>query len=163
MTTRPAMLYVTFAAGVLLGGGMEASQQIVSSARIADALTGSRGAAVPMRIDLHINFEFDSARMARIGREQAAELGEAMHLIEQDEGPAAWLLVGHTDAQGARSYNRVLSVRRAESVRAYLVSEFGFDPRDIDVDGWGEDELLDRETTEAAHAVNRRVEVVRLQ
>ena len=163
MTTGQAVVHVTLAGVLLLGGGMEASQQIVSSAAIADALTGSRGAVDSMRIDLHINFEFDSARMARIGREQAAELGEAMQMIEHDEGPAVWLLVGHTDARGARAYNRALSVRRAAAVRAYLTDEFGFDARDIDVEGRGEDALLDRETTDAAHAVNRRVEVVRLQ
>ena len=78
-----------------------------------------------------------------------------------DEGAAGWLLVGHTDARGARSYNQALSVRRARALRAYLIDEFGFDARDIDVDGKGEDELLDPETTEAAHSVNRRVEVVR--
>ena len=137
--------------------------QIVSRAAIADALGGKGVLVSDARIDLHINFEFDSARMTAGGRAQAEELGEALLLVEYDEGPAEWLLVGHTDAQGALSYNRGLSVRRAESVRAYLVDEFGFDPRDITVEGRGEDQLLDEETTEAAHAVNRRVEVVRRQ
>ena len=137
--------------------------QIVSRVVIEDRLTSKGVLVSDMRIDLHINFEFDSARMTRGGRAQAEELGEAMRSIAHDDGPAEWMLVGHTDAQGARSYNRALSVRRAESVRAYLVEEFGFDPRDIAVEGRGEDELQDRETTEAAQAVNRRVEVVRLQ
>ena len=140
----------------------ESQGQLVSREAIADTLT-DKGVGLSMRIDLHINFEFDSARMTRGGWAQAEELGAAMLSIAYDEGPAEWVLVGHTDEQGARSYNRALSVRRAESVRAYLVDEFGFDPRDIAVEGRGEDELLDGETTEAAHAVNRRVEVARLQ
>ena len=136
----------------------EMPSQIVPSARIAETLTApTRGARARRRMNLHINFEFDSARMTRDGRAQAAQLGEAMRMISD----AVWLLVGHTDAQGTRSYNQALSLRRAASVRAYLVDEFGLDPRDIDVEGRGEDELLDSDTTDAAHSVNRRVEVVR--
>ena len=71
--------------------------------------------------------------------------------------------MGHTDALGARAYNEALSLRRARVVRRFLVDEFGFDPRDIEVEGRGEDELLSRGTTEAAHSVNRRVEVIRLR
>ena len=141
----------------------ESQGEIVSRAAISDAL-GAKGVLVSdARMDLHINFEFDSARLTEGGRAQAEELGEALLLVEYDEGPAEWLLIGHTDAQGTRSYNRALSVRRAAAVRAYLTDEFGFDARDIDVEGQGEDQLLDEETTEAAHAVNRRVEVVRRQ
>ena len=136
--------------------------QIVTSEEIIDALLDAiRGAQVRPRIDLHVNFEFDSARMTRDGRAQAAELGEGLNEVADRAGLSPeWLLVGHTDAQGARAYNRALSLRRAEAVRSYLVDAFGFDPRAIDVEGRGEEELLDPETTEAAHSVNRRVEVV---
>ena len=91
----------------------ESQGQIVSRAAIADTLTSKGVLVSDMRIDLHINFEFDSARMTRGGRAQAEELGEAMRSIAYDEGPAECLLVGPTDAQGARSYNRALSVRCA--------------------------------------------------
>ena len=140
----------------------EAQGQIVSSEEIVAALTDTtRGARVRPRVDIHINFEFDSARMTRDGRAQARQLGEAMRFIADDARRLPeWLLVGHTDARGAHSYNASLSARRARAVRVYLVDEFGFDPHDIDVEGRGEDELLDREMTEAAHAVNRRVELV---
>ena len=135
--------------------------QVVPSAAIAETLA-RRGGGVRPRIDLDINFEFDSARMTRDGRAQAEQLGEAMLMVADDVGRREeWLVVGHTDAQGARSYNHALSLRRAEAVRAYLAEEFGFDRRDIDVDGRGEDELLDTAMSEAAHSLNRRVEVVR--
>ena len=136
--------------------------QVVPSAAIARTLARTRGGGVRPRIDLDINFEFDSVRMTRDGRAQAEQLGEAMLMVADDVGRREeWLVVGHTDAQGARSYNQALSRRRAEAVRAYLVEEFGFDRRDIDVDGRGEDELLDTAMSEAAHSLNRRVEVVR--
>ena len=172
MDIRRNGLCVTFSVGMLLAGGVEAGQRrdepreaqgrFVPSAEIVGALANpTRDTRGRPRIDLHINFEFDSARMTRDGREQAEQLGEAMLRIVADDGSAEWLLVGHTDAEGARSYNQALSMRRARAVRAYLMDEFGFDPRDIDVDGRGEDELLDPEMSEAAHSVNRRVEVVR--
>ena len=145
-----------------LRGARRAMQgQVVPSAAIAETLA-RRGGGVRPRIDLDINFEFDSARMTRDGRAQAEQLGEAMLMVADDVGRREeWLVVGHTDAQGARSYNHALSLRRAEAVRAYLAEEFGFDRRDIDVDGRGEDELLDTAMSEAAHSLNRRVEVVR--
>ena len=143
---------------------VQAQGRIVPTAEIVDTLTDyKKGARVRPRMDLHINFEFDSDRMTRDGRAQAEELGSAMRRITDDEGAAEFLLVGHTDGQGARSYNQALSVRRADTVRAYLLEEFGFDRRDIDVEGRGEDELLDRGMMEAAHSINRRVEVVRLR
>ena len=172
MDMRRVVPCVTFLVGVSLAGGVEVAQRVeeprqeqgrfVPSAEIVGALANpARDTRGRPRIDLHINFEFDSARLTRDGREQAEQLGEALLTIVDDEGAAGWLLVGHTDARGARSYNQALSVRRARALRAYLIDDFGFDARDIDVDGKGEDELLDPETTEAAHSVNRRVEVVR--
>ena len=143
--------------------------RIVTSEEIVDALTEPKIGTVVPRINLHINFDFDSARMTRDGRAQAEELGEAMIHVQSSEQSEnrdgrrkRWLLVGHTDSQGARSYNQALSLRRADAVRAYLVEEFRFDSRDIVAEGRGEDELLDAASlTEAAHSVNRRVEVVR--
>ena len=132
-------------------------RRLVSSAEIVEALTPVRtmGASPRPRIDLTVNFEFDSARLTRAGREQARELGDALR-----GGVGRVLLVGHTDAQGSRAYNEALSRRRAAALRDFMVDEFGLDPRNVDVDGRGEDDLLFTETTDAAHRLNRRVEVI---
>lgn len=134
-------------------------RRLVSSAEIVEALTPDRtsrmGADPRPRIDLIINFEFDSARLTWDGREQAAELGGALR-----GGVGRVLLVGHTDAQGSRAYNEALSRRRAAAVRDFVVEEFGLDPSNVDVEGRGEDQPLFTETTEAAHSLNRRVEVI---
>lgn len=148
---------------LLQGVRWEWQRQVVTSKGIAETLAEPAGVVEDRgRLELHLPFEFDSARMTREGRLQAEELGEAMRMIAADASQSVvWLLVGHTDALGTRSYNRALSVRRAEALREYLVDEFGFDPLDIDIEGRGEDEPVDTAMTEAAHAVNRRVEVVR--
>jgi OOP family OmpA-OmpF porin len=45
---------------------------------------------------------------------------------------------GHTDRLGSQAYNQKLSLRRAESVKAYLVQSAGIDSAKFDVTGKGE-------------------------
>ena len=162
-TSRGALDYGrASAAGIAAQDTPPGVRRMVPMREIVDALDtgGSR-----RRIDLWISFDFDSARLTRQGWEQAEALGEALRAIVDGE-PASrpvFLVVGHTDAQGPRSYNANLSVRRAETVREVLVDDFDLDGRDIEIEGRGEDELLSRERTEAAHAANRRVEVIRIR
>ena len=141
---------------------------VVAAAEIVEALRRRepgdvRGAG--MGIDLWINFEFDSARLTPSGRDQADTLGDALlDLAAYERGRGlSIVLVGHTDTQGARAYNDRLSLRRAEAVRDYLVDGFGLDPRDVDieVEGRGERDPMSSLETDAAHALNRRVEVIR--
>jgi len=47
------------------------------------------------------------------------------------------IAIGHTDSIGSDAYNQKLSVRRAESVKAYLVSK-GVEPNRIYTEGKGE-------------------------
>ena len=151
-------------ASAATGEGQDQAGRFVPARSIVESLAGNDDRSGRRRIDLPIHFEFDSARLTRDGLEQAAALGDALVDLAAGGGRAtAFLLVGHTDAQGARAYNEALSLRRARVVRRFLVDEFGFDPQDIEVEGRGEDELLSHRTTEAAHSVNRRVEVIRLR
>jgi OOP family OmpA-OmpF porin len=67
-------------------------------------------------------------------------------------------VVGHTDSTGTEEYNQQLSLRRATTVKDYLVSH-GIDASIIDVSGKGESQpVADNRTTEG-RAQNRRVEV----
>ena len=146
------------------GEGQDQAGRFVPAGAIVESLAWDDDRRGQRRIDLPIHFEFDSVRLTRDGREQAAALGDALLDLAEAAGRlGVFLLVGHTDAQGTRVYNEALSLRRARVVRRFLVDELGFDPRDIEVEGRGEDELLSGGTTEAAHSVNRRVEVIRLR
>lgn len=69
-------------------------------------------------------------------------------------------LVGHTDASGALAPNLALSRRRAESVMARLISEFGTDPRQIAADGVGFLSPRDTNLTADGREKNRRVEAM---
>jgi outer membrane protein OmpA-like peptidoglycan-associated protein len=66
---------------------------------------------------------------------------------------------GHTDSVGSDSYNQGLSERRAESVRAYLVSQ-RISPQTISTAGFGESRPVASNATAAGRQQNRRVELV---
>ena len=67
-------------------------------------------------------------------------------------------VIGHTDSDGTEEYNQALSVRRAESVRDYMVSE-GVDASIIDVSGQGESDPIASNATKEGRAQNRRVDI----
>jgi OOP family OmpA-OmpF porin len=67
-------------------------------------------------------------------------------------------VIGHTDSDGSEAYNQALSVRRAESVRNYMVSE-GVDSSIIDVSGEGESNPVASNATKEGRAQNRRVDI----
>lgn len=68
-------------------------------------------------------------------------------------------VAGHADTTGNRTYNQVLSQKRAEAVRAELLND-GLSPASVVVVGRGEDSLL-VSTRDGMHAPkNRRVEII---
>jgi OOP family OmpA-OmpF porin len=73
------------------------------------------------------------------------------------------IAVGHTDSIGSDAYNQKLSVRRAESVKAYLVSK-GIEPNRIYTEGKGKKQPIAPNTINGhdnpeGRAKNRRVEI----
>jgi outer membrane protein OmpA-like peptidoglycan-associated protein len=66
---------------------------------------------------------------------------------------------GHTDDQGDAVYNKRLSQRRADAVRAYLIKK-GVDAGRLDAVGFGEEQFKTSNATAAGRATNRRVEFV---
>lgn len=64
---------------------------------------------------------------------------------------------GHTDSRGAADANKELSQRRAEAVRTYLVSK-GVEAERLEALGYGEEKPLERGSSQAAYAKNRRVD-----
>ena len=68
------------------------------------------------------------------------------------------IAVGHADAVGSDAYNQRLSVRRAEAVKAYLVSK-GIEKNRVYTEGKGEKSPVADNKTAEGRAKNRRVEI----
>ena len=68
-------------------------------------------------------------------------------------------MVGHTDAVGSDSYNRELSLARADTVRDAL-EIYGVNPARVQAEGRGEAEPRASNDNEAGRATNRRVEIL---
>lgn len=66
---------------------------------------------------------------------------------------------GHTDSQGSNSSNQVLSQKRADAVRSYLISR-GYPGDLIQAQGIGEDRPIADNANAEGRANNRRVEIV---
>ena len=69
------------------------------------------------------------------------------------------LLVGYTDSLGSEEYNLGLSNRRADSVAAHLMSNYGVSQDQVVVNWYGEANPVAGNDTEEGRAQNRRVEV----
>ena len=70
------------------------------------------------------------------------------------------MIEGHTDASGGMQHNIVLSRRRAEAVKDYLVREGHVAPSRLQTDGKGPKELANPANPYAPE--NRRVVVINL-
>ncbi len=68
------------------------------------------------------------------------------------------IAVGHTDSDGSDASNQSLSVRRAEAVKAYLVSK-GIEKNRVYTEGKGEKQPVADNKTKEGKAKNRRVEI----
>jgi OmpA-OmpF porin, OOP family len=68
------------------------------------------------------------------------------------------IAVGHTDSDASDAYNQKLSVKRAEAVKAYLVSK-GIEANRVYTEGKGEKQPVADNKTKEGKAKNRRVEI----
>jgi outer membrane protein OmpA-like peptidoglycan-associated protein len=71
------------------------------------------------------------------------------------------LIEGHTDSTGNAEHNLDLSKRRAEAVKAVLVSEFQVDAARLGAAGLGATKPIAQNDTPQGRAQNRRVELVK--
>ncbi len=79
-----------------------------------------------------------------------------------DNNPNLRLLIeGHTDSVGNAAHNMDLSKRRAEAVKAVLVSQFKVDAERLTTAGLGSTKPIDSNDTPQGRTQNRRVELVK--
>jgi OOP family OmpA-OmpF porin len=99
-------------------------------------------------------FDFDKAVVKPAGKAKLDDLVAKVKGINLE----VIIAVGHTDSIGSDAYNQKLSVRRAEAVKAYLVSK-GIEKNRIYTEGKGEKQPVASNKTKEGRAKNRRVEI----
>jgi outer membrane protein OmpA-like peptidoglycan-associated protein len=109
-------------------------------------------------IDLEILFEYNSAEITPRAAAALAPLGRA--LSDARLAGDAFLIAGHTDGKGSAEFNLTLSQKRAESVRAYLIANFGIDGSKLVATGMGSKHL--KNARQPLGPENRRVQIVNL-
>ena len=99
-------------------------------------------------------FDFDKAVLKPEGK---AKLDDLVGKVK-DINLEVIIAVGHTDWIGTVAYNQKLSVRRAEAVKAYLVSK-GIEKNRVYTEGKGEKQPVASNKTKEGRQKNRRVEI----
>jgi OOP family OmpA-OmpF porin len=99
-------------------------------------------------------FDFDKSVLKPEGKAKLDDLTSKI----KDMNLEVAIAVGHTDSVGTDAYNQKLSIRRAEAVKAYMVSK-GIEVNRVYTEGKGEKQPVADNKTAAGRAQNRRVEI----
>lgn len=101
-----------------------------------------------------VTFDFDSARIKPSFYRSLDRIAEIMNRYPQTD----IVIAGHTDSVGAPQYNLDLSLRRANAVADYLMSQ-GVARLRLSTEGRGQLEPVASNETAAGRMQNRRVEI----
>jgi len=107
---------------------------------------------VTMAADAH--FDFDKSVLKPEGKARLDDLVGKLKAVNLE----VVIAIGHTDSIGSDAYNRKLSMRRADAVKAYMVSK-GIEANRIYTEGKGESQPIADNKTKEGRAKNRRVEI----
>jgi outer membrane protein OmpA-like peptidoglycan-associated protein len=105
-------------------------------------------------LSMQLLFESNSAELTEAVQEQLKPVGKA---LASDTSDAKFIIEGHTDAAGDDFYNKVLSQKRAESVKSYFVAA-GVNPSRFTTVGKGKSNLFD--SSNPTSQLNRRVRLI---
>jgi outer membrane protein OmpA-like peptidoglycan-associated protein len=115
-------------------------------------------AAKRPKVDLEINFDYNSAAVTPKAEPQLNSLGKA--LTSKELAGSVIMLGGHTDAKGSDDYNQGLSERRAETVKRFLIDNYKIPAANLVTAGYGK--KGPKNPNDLFAAENRRVEIVNM-
>ena len=115
-------------------------------------------AATRPKIDLEIQFDYNSAAIRTSSMPAVQELGRA--LSNAGLKGSTFVVAGHTDAIGSDAYNQDLSERRADTIKKYLTEKYGLNGSDLVTVGYGKTQPKDPNAP--MDPINRRVQVVNM-
>jgi outer membrane protein OmpA-like peptidoglycan-associated protein len=142
------------AAGALIGRYMDKQAKEIEN-DVEGAVVERVGEGIRVKFDSGILFGFDSDRLNAQSEQNLAKMAEVLKKYEKTE----ILIEGHTDNKGAADYNQKLSERRARAVEKRL-QEMGVKGARLTTKGYGLEQPIASNDTEAGRQENRRVEVI---
>lgn len=120
--------------------------------------SGATGAKLPLNTELKprvIHFQLDKSYLSVEARKFLSSWAKA--LIANDKAWENLVIIGHADVSGAKEYNQRLSIRRANTVKEWLVLQ-GVPAERIKAEGYGVERLLPGINNYSAS--NRRAELI---
>lgn len=141
-------------AGGLIGKKMDKqAAEIEKTVAGAEVIRQEEGIVV--KFDSGILFGFDQATLQPNAKTNIANLVSSLNSNPDTD----ILVVGHTDNKGTEQYNQGLSLRRADAVKNYAVSQ-GLSSSRVRTEGKSFNEPIASNDTDEGRAQNRRVEIV---
>ena len=122
---------------------------------VPGATVERQGEGILVKFDSGILFDVNKTALKSAAQSNLTNLATSLTNNPQTN----ILIVGHTDNTGSASLNQDLSVRRAESVKAYIASH-GVGSGRLTTQGKGFNEPIADNATESGRTQNRRVEIV---
>ncbi|MGE5173659.1 MAG: outer membrane beta-barrel domain-containing protein [Betaproteobacteria bacterium] len=112
--------------------------------------------AEKVSISLAVEFDTGKAEIKPQYREQIKKVADFMRKYPETTA----VIEGHTDNVGKEDSNVRLSEKRAESVRTYLIENFGIEANRLTARGYGSSRPIADNATPEGRQKNRRIEAV---
>ncbi|MBK8692040.1 MAG: OmpA family protein [Deltaproteobacteria bacterium] len=131
----------------------QAAAALESLRRVAAVREEQRGTIITLSGE--VLFATGESTLLPIAQQRLDQVARALI----DQGARHLVVEGHTDSRGSPAANQQLSLARAQSVRAYLISR-GIPEGQIEASGLGPSRPVAPNETAEGRANNRRVEIV---
>jgi len=141
------------AAGAVIGRKMDKQAEEIKR-NVPNAQVERVGEGIKITFGSDILFDVDSYALRAATKDQLEQFAKTLKTYEDTE----IRIEGHADASGSDSYNKTLSQRRAKAVGDYLES-LGIRSVRVNEVGYGEEQPVADNSTEAGRAQNRRVDI----
>lgn len=106
-------------------------------------------------VEIQMNVKFAN-NSAAVGPENYSEIQKVADFMKQFDKTEV-TVEGHSDDRGRDDYNKKLSQKRADAVKATLINEFKIDASRVKAVGYGEENPIADNATAEGRAKNRRV------
>jgi outer membrane protein OmpA-like peptidoglycan-associated protein len=139
----------------------QTTQTLVQKA-LTDLKAQETSAGIRINLPENILFDFDKSDI----RPGAKPTLQKLSVLLKNYAKAPVTINGHTDSKGSDAYNQVLSQKRAEAVKNYLVQNFSISGSQMTPKGWGESQPIAPNSKSngadnpEGRQKNRRVEVI---